>query len=100
MRVTLQYFDGCPNWQTAHADLDALAAEGLDFQLELELVDTVERAEDIGFRGSPTLLVDGIDHFADPEAPVGLSCRVYRTDRGFAGSPSRNQLRAHLSGGS
>lgn len=93
MRVTLQYFDGCPNWKETQAHLDALAAEGLEFEVTCQLIETREAAEAAGFRGSPTVLIDGIDPFADPDAPVGLSCRVYRGDDGYMGSPTLEQLR-------
>jgi hypothetical protein len=46
----------------------------------------------VGFRGSPTVLVDGRDPFADRQAPVGLSCRVYSTPEGLAGAPTVAQL--------
>lgn len=40
-------------------------------------------------RGSPTLLVDWVDPFAAPRAPVSLSCRIYRDPDGRAsGAPS------------
>lgn len=38
------------------------------------------------------LLIDGVDPFADPNAPVGLSCRVYTTDTGYRGSPTLEQV--------
>jgi len=60
------------------------------------LVETLEEAERVGFHGSPSILVDGVDVFADPEAGVGLSCRVYRTPDGLAGAPTVEQLRAAL----
>ena len=60
------------------------------------LAQTPEEAEAARFRGSPTVLVDGRDPFADPAAPVGLSCRVYRTADGLAGSPTVDQLLAVL----
>lgn len=41
-------------------------------------VETIEEAERLGFHGSPSILVDGVDVFAEP-AGVGLSCRIYRT---------------------
>ncbi len=41
------------------------------------------------FRGSPTVLVDGWDPFLDPASPVGLSCRVYRTEDGVTGAHRR-----------
>jgi hypothetical protein len=43
-------------------------------------------------RGSPTVLIDGRDVFATGDEPIGLSLRVYRTDRGLAGSPTFEQL--------
>jgi hypothetical protein len=55
-------------------------------------VNTVEQAERWRFRGSPSVLVDGTDPFAEPDSPVGLSCRLYRTPDGVAGSPSVSQL--------
>ncbi len=94
MQVTLQYFDGCPNWQHTDSDLASLQAEGVDIEVEHQLIDTVEAAAEAGFRGSPTVLIDGIDPFADPDAPIGLACRIYRTQDGFRGSPTLDQLRA------
>jgi len=94
MDVTLQYFDGCPNWKEVEAHLEALRAEGAELEIERQLIDSQELAESLGFRGSPTLLIDGVDPFADPDAPVGLACRVYRTANGYAGSPNLDQLRA------
>ena len=93
MDIMLQCFDGCPNWKVADARLEALKAEGLDLDIEYQFIETPEAAAEAGFRGSPTVLIDGVDPFADPDAPVGLSCRVYRTDDGLAGSPTLDQLR-------
>lgn len=100
MNVTLQYFDGCPNWRaTEHLVQQALHELGLPpDSLHLQDVSTVEDAETAGFRGSPTVLVDGRDPFADPSTPVGLSCRVFRTPDGLAGTPTLAQLLAALGG--
>ncbi|MDQ3709583.1 MAG: thioredoxin family protein [Actinomycetota bacterium] len=95
MDVTLLYFDGCPNWQTAAARLTALADE-LDLTVTRRQITTPEQAEEVGFRGSPTVLVDGRDVFAVGHEPVGLSCRVYETPDGSAGAPTLEQLRAVL----
>ena len=94
MRVTLRYFDGCPNWQIAEAHLrEALDANGHgDVSVEHEKVETAEAAERLGFIGSPTVLIDGYDPFASPTAPVGLACRIYRTPEGLRGSPTVEQL--------
>lgn len=91
MKVTLLFFDGCPNWQTTNAHLEALSAE-FAFDLDRCHVETDEDAQRLHFRGSPTVLIDGRDVFATVDEPIGLSCRIYRTGRGLAGAPSVQQL--------
>ncbi len=93
MDITLLYFDGCPNWVQAAEHLDALAREFPDVGVTRRLVDTDGEAQQIGFHGSPSILIDGVDVFAPEDAPVGLSCRMYQTPDGFAGSPTIEQLR-------
>lgn len=94
-KVTLQYFDGCPNWALADQRLRVLQDE-LDLTITYRSVETPEEAERAGFRGSPTLLIDGVDHFATDHDPVGLACRVYGTPDGPRGAPSTAQLRRAL----
>jgi hypothetical protein len=96
MEVTVLYFDGCPSWQTADQRVSALADE-LGITVTRRKVTTPEEAEAVGFRGSPTILVDGRDVFARGHEPVGLSCRIYQTPDGPAGAPTIAQLRAALS---
>ncbi len=98
MHVSLLYFDGCPNWQVADKRLrEALAQVGRgDVTVNYREVTTPEQAEATQFRGSPTVLVNGRDPFLDEGSPVGLSCRVYRTEDGLAGSPTVEQLVAAL----
>lgn len=47
----------------------------------------------VGFHGSPTVLIGGIDPFADVSTVVGLACRFYRTPDGPAEVPTIEQLR-------
>jgi hypothetical protein len=96
--VRLVYFEDCPNWRVAEARLkEALVSVGADPDAVIyEQVTTVEHAEALGFRGSPTILVDGIDPFADPDAPAGLTCRIYRTAMGVQPAPTVEQLQATL----
>lgn len=97
MTVTLLYFPGCPNWEIADANLRAALEEtGADIAVQRRVVDSVEDAGRHGFLGSPTILIDGRDPFAEPGAVPGLSCRVYRTQSGVAGAPTVAQLRAAL----
>lgn len=93
MQITLQYFDGCPNWKETQVHLETLKDQGVDLDVVHQLIETPEAAEAAGFRGSPTVVINGVDPFSDPDAPVGLSCRVYRTATGYAGSPTLEQLR-------
>ncbi|WP_341954373.1 thioredoxin family protein [Salinibacterium sp. TMP30] len=96
MEITLQYFDGCPNWKVADQHINELVKEFPEITVSRHLVDTIEEAERVGFRGSPSILVDGVDLFAQADEPVGLACRRYLTPDGFAGSPTVEQLREKL----
>ena len=97
MDVTLLYFDGCPGWQVAAERLETLTDE-YGFNVAYRKVETPEAAEELGFRGSPTVLIDGRDPFAEGDEPVGLSCRLYQTPDGQAGAPTVEQLRGALTG--
>lgn len=95
MKLELLYFDGCPNWKIAAERLEDVATRrGLS--VEVRLVSTPEEAETAGFRGSPTILIDGQDPFAAGDEPFGLACRVYQTPAGPAGSPTSEQMEAAL----
>ncbi|MBA3575625.1 MAG: thioredoxin family protein [Pseudonocardiales bacterium] len=94
MDIALLYFGGCPTWKVADERLRAIAADRPDITVRRHRVDTVEEADRVGFHGSPSILVDGVDVFAGAGAGVGLSCRLYQTPDGPAGAPSIDQLRA------
>lgn len=93
MEITLQYFDSCPNWSVAAERLAVIAAERSDITVKHRLIENLSDAEAVAFRGSPSILLDGVDPFVDPSAGVGLACRVYMTPAGLAGSPTVEQLR-------
>lgn len=69
----------------------------LGFDLTHQLVATPQEAERLGFRGSPTIEVDGVDPFIPDGVPIGFACRVYQTPEGPAGCPSVEQLRSVVS---
>lgn len=95
MVVTLLHIEGCAGGRTVEARLAALAEE-LGLVVERRVVATAEEAAAAGFRGSPTILVDGRDPFAAEEGPVSLSCRLYPTPSGLQGAPTLEQLREVL----
>lgn len=97
--LRLLYFDDCPNWRIADARLkQALNSIGADPSSVVYVrVTSAAQADAVGFRGSPTILVDGADPFADPDVPTGLTCRIYRTAAGVEPAPTVEQLQAVLS---
>ena len=90
--------EGCPNLTLTRQRLAlALAAVGRsDTGVRLRLIGTVEEAQELGFVGSPTVLVDGTDPFAATDSAAGLSCRLYRVGAAMSGSASVEQLIAAL----
>lgn len=90
MLVTFLSIDECPNADLGRRRLlEALEILDLDPSIvTFTTVHSTEEAERLRFRGSPSILIDGVDPFADQAAPVGLSCRIYRTELGIEGVPS------------
>lgn len=97
-QVQLLYFPDCPNWHVADERLREVAGQ-FGLSIEHQLVTTIDEAERVSFRGSPTILIDGVDPFAAGDEPIGLSCRLYRTPDGYDGSPTTAQLAAALAVG-
>ena len=94
MELSVLYFDDCPSYQIALEDLRLITAEmGWEGSIDLIRVGSHTDAERLGFRGSPTVLVNGHDPFVDSRTPIGLACRLYRTETGYRGSPSPAMLR-------
>lgn len=96
MDVTLLYVEDCPSWEVAHERLMLLAAERPDVTVTHRLVETPAEAAQVGFLGSPSIQVDGVDMFALPGSRVGLACRRYPTPDGYQGAPTLDQLRGVL----
>jgi hypothetical protein len=94
VRAAVVYFDGCPHWELAHERLRHAADYAGVGRVEIELVCVATRQEALerGMRGSPTILLDGADPFAEPGMSAGLACRMFATEHGTEGSPSVVQL--------
>jgi hypothetical protein len=80
MRVELLWWEGCPSYPETQADLErALAAAGLDGEVEMVEIESDEQARRERFPGSPTVRLDGEDILPAPDGePFSLTCRVYR----------------------
>jgi hypothetical protein len=89
VKLEFQYFEGCPNHKKMSDNLEK-AIKGLENKIELGkvLVEDESTALKTGFRGSPTLLINGEDIEGVP-APVepSLSCRFY-----VNGIPSSDEI--------
>jgi hypothetical protein len=91
----------CPNTVVLAALLSELAHGWPGLQITRQVVTTEADAERRGMTGSPTLLADGVDPFAQPGQKPSISCRLYHDEQGRPGpAPSLRQLRAalHLTG--
>jgi hypothetical protein len=98
VEVRVQYVSDCPHRDVAEERVRAALAklDRRDITVVLECVRSSAEAEQLAFRGSPTVLLNGHDPFADPGGPIGLSCRCYLTEDGMEGAPSVGQLAAAL----
>ena len=90
MKVELLHIVDCPNTAIAEANARAAldAAELAEVPIELVTIHTETEAANTRF-------VDGVDLF--PTQPVrSLACRVYATERGYAGAPTPSQIEEAL----
>lgn len=98
MDVRLLVVPGCPNTEPVLAALRQVLGElgAGEIPVRTVVVETAAEALRLGFPGSPTVLVDGVDPFAEPGRAPGLACRVYRTEAGVSGIPDLGELRRVL----
>lgn len=98
-KVELLWWEGCPSWERALAELrEEMEAVGLDpAVVEIREVETDEDASREGFVGSPTIRVNDEDIQPPSGEPAGLTCRVYRLRDGrISPLPDRADLRDAL----
>jgi hypothetical protein len=92
LEIIVQHFHGCPNGpKMLNNVFEAFKGlENIDFHEEI--VDSPELAKKHNFRGSPTLLINGVDfeYLPGPENP-SLSCRYYPN-----GVPSPEKIRDRI----
>lgn len=97
MQIDLLYFDGCPSWEGALEKLKAaLAAEGLEADIQQVKLEDNEDATRLKFLGSPSFQVNGVDLWHEERKCYNLSCRVYPTLQGMKGAPTTEMLREKL----
>lgn len=99
MTIELLYFDGCPNHEALAPHLrELLARAGVNADLEMRRVESVEAAEQERFLGSPTVRIAGhdVDPGAEERRDFGMKCRLYATAEGLRGTPPDEWILAAL----
>lgn len=94
MKVEVFYFEGCPNYKpTVERVQSVMKKQGIAAKLAEVEVANAEAARAVGFLGSPTIRVNGLD--IDPASrsatEAGFACRCYA-----GGLPSEDLIRAAL----
>ena len=79
VKIQIQHFHGCPNSpEMIRRVKEAITGNEENVEYEEILVETNDIAEKAKFRGSPTVLINGVD-FEGREEPesASLNCRYY-----------------------
>ena len=99
MNIEILYFEGCPNHRPALERVqELLREESMSAEISQIQVCDPAVAREIGFLGSPSVRVNGLD--VEPAARAaheyGMMCRTYVSDGGREGLPSREMIRHAL----
>lgn len=94
LRLEVLHVPDCPNLRPL---LDRLR-QVTGLEVYTREISTTEEAVALGMAGSPTLLINGVDPFAEPDrSDLGLSCRLYRdADGRIVPAPTVEQLRTTI----
>ena len=81
MRVELLYTDDDPNYMTARQRLvEVLTEDAFETPIQMIAVNSAEDAELLGFIGSPTIRIDGVDILPTDGDARGRQLRTYPSD--------------------
>ena len=98
VKIRVLSFEGCPNAIPA-LDLDHAVAHhlGVDADIEHTIVTDEEEAMKYRFLGSPSVQVAGLDIESERREDTPMfGCRIYRSDAGTSGLPSRDMIAGAL----
>jgi proline dehydrogenase len=100
LQVELLTTPGCPHAESTRRLLLA-AIDDVSEPVDISFIEVGDEsaAASYGFRGSPTVRVDGRDVEPAVGASIGLACRLYRQQDGsLAGNPSHAAIEAAIDG--
>ena len=94
MHLTVLAVRGCPNALVLGDRLAAVLDGWAGVSVSRQVISDEGEAASWGMHGSPTVLIDGVDPFAEPGQPSSMSCRLYDNGAGrLEGAPSVGRLR-------
>jgi hypothetical protein len=94
MDLTVLAVPDCPNVILLEQRLAQVIEGRRDVTVSRQVIADQGEADRWQMHGSPTILVEGTDPFAEPGEPASLSCRLYLDGHGHVGgAPSVSQLR-------
>ena len=98
MKIELLYSDDCAHWEATLEDLrELLGSNGVEDEVSVIRVSSMEEAERLRFPGSPTVRIDDEDVDPDtPESDFDLACRLYEVDEGYQERPPREWIDAAI----
>jgi hypothetical protein len=97
MQLTVLAVPECPNAPLLEQRLSGLLAGRPEVTVTRRVIADAAEAARWGMHGSPTLLVDGRDPFAEPGSGPAVACRLYRGQDGRPeGAPAVAALREVL----
>ena len=94
--IQFHYFEGCPSHKPALAYLkEIIEEEKIDANIEMVRVESPEEAQKVGFQGSPSIKINGID-LEDKNDGFSFNCRLYNVDGKLTGTPSKEIIKRSL----
>lgn len=97
MSLHILHVADCPGAAVLIERLTEAVPARVATELVTVMVSDQAEAERLGMCGSPTLLVDGVDPFAESRHRPSLSCRLYvGPDGSLSGAPTVGALHAAL----
>jgi hypothetical protein len=84
VRLIVLAVPDCPNVKLLDQRLAQVLEGRRDITVSWHVVGDQDEAARRGMHGSPTILVGGIDPFAEPGQQASVSCRLYRDSEGRA----------------
>lgn len=87
-KIELLYFESCPLYKKALENLQAVLAENhIDAEVHLINVDSPEKTETLGFHGSPSIRINGVD-LEGKDGDYTYVCRMYTINGQTTGVPT------------